>query len=676
MIMNPEGNIISDEYVYTDTETTGLDSNKCEIVEVAAIKFNKNGMVLDTFHKYCRPLSGYIPAEASNIHGITMEKVAGEKSYMEIRAELAAFIGKRTLIGHNLKNFDIKFLKLEPVAMLDTLEMCRKIWPGKNNLGNACKRLGIKFNKEEAHSALYDVERGVELYLTLINMNNEPQQTSLLDKPISSTQVYSFSRINAFLSCPYKWKQIYLLKNKEPEQSYFVVGKTMHKIAQLSALWSYMKTFGNKFDVFVAKTKWAYPAELKRLIEVDVYKNGLYLPKKIEDVTINHVGMFLYRNSSYIQTFFGKTIIDLINEINLVVDEEEYEVVGMPDHETYANIVQTSMVLEKCIDPDCIKDVSWLSDFFYNQKDFSLGKGEVALVEKQLIFDKNWNPLQNWYDENGYMRGALDVIEYNGENHVTIVDYKTSRKMLDENGLRNDPQLKVYVLFIHKYLPDVTTITIRHHYIRYGKIVTAVIDNVKAVAADAEQWITTAINEIEREMLKPDKESFQPCRNEYCGNCFLMESNKCPLFSIKHITDIKDPASFVIRNVEDFKTAWKKIETNGAEIKNLTAKCKTFMKNCQGRITVDDKASVDFWAKEDMVFDALKTTKLLLSKKVDLGLVLQHLGLSKTEFEKILKRAKLDLTKEEIASITEKKISMKFDAFTSKEVEDAGFLNK
>jgi len=386
--------------------------------------------------------------------------------------------------------------------------------------------------------------------------------------------------------------------------------------------------------------------------------------------------MFLYRNSSYIQTFFGKTIIELINDVNKIVTDEEYEKVSMPDHQTYANIVQTSMVLEKCIDQDCVKDVSWLSSFFYEQRDFSLEKGEVALVEKQLIFDKNWNPLQNWYDENGFIRGALDVIEYNGENHVTIIDYKTSRKMLSEDGLRNDLQLKVYVLFIHKYLPDVTTITIKHHYVRYGKIVTAVIDDVKSVANDAERWIITAIDEIEREMLKPEKEAFQPRRNEYCGNCFLMESNKCPLFSIKHITDIKDPANFVIKNVEDFKTAWKKIETNNAEVKNLTAKCKAFMKSCQGRITIDDKASVDFWAKEDMVFDALKTTKLLLNKKVDLSLILQHLGLSKTEFEKMIKRSKLSLTKDEIKSITEKKISMKFDAFTPKEVEDAGFLNK
>lgn len=669
-------NINSEELVYTDTETTGLDPTTCEIVEVAAIKFTRHGEILEKFHRYCKPLSGNIPAEASNIHGITMEKVANEKSYMDIMSELAAFIGKRPLIGHNLKNFDIRFLKIQPVEMIDTLEMCRKIWPGKNNLGNACKRVGIKFDKSEAHSALYDVQKGVELYLTLINMNKS-EQTEISEKPIMATQVYSYSRINLFLSCPFKWKQVYLLKNKEPDQAYFVVGRAVHKIAQLSALWSYMKTFGNKFEIYAQRTGWVVPKDVLKLIEVDVEKGGLYLPAKMENVNLNHIGMFLYRNSSYIQTFFGRTIIELINIINEKVAEGEYEIVGMPDLETYSKIVQTSIALEKCKEPDCIKDVMWLSDFFYKQNDFSLQKCEVALVEKQLVFDKDWNPLKLWHDERGYMRGALDVIEYNGDNHVTIIDYKTSRKMLTESELKNDLQLKVYVLFVHKYLPDVNTITIKHHYIRFGKVVSCVIENVEAAAKDAQVWINTSIAEIEREMLKPEKEAFQPCRNEFCSNCFLMENNTCPLFSIKNINDIKDPANFVIKSIEDFKSAWKKIEVNGAENKNLTAKCKAYMKNCQGRITIDGNAIVDFWAKEDVVYDPLKTTRLILEKNKDaLSVILQHCTLSKTELDKLLKRMKIDLKPDEIASISNKKVSMKFDAFTQKEIDEAGFINK
>jgi predicted Zn-dependent protease with MMP-like domain len=199
---------------------------------------------------------------------------------------------------------------------------------------------------------------------------------------------------------------------------------------------------------------------------------------------------------------------------------------------------------------------------------------------------------------------------------------------------------------------------------------------VDAASLEAETWVRTSINEIEREMLKPDKDSFKPCRNEYCGNCYLMESNNCPLFSVKNINDIKDPEHFVIKTVDDLRQAWKKIEVNEAENKNLTAKCKAFVKGCQGRISIDKSAMLDFWAKESDEYDAVMTTKLLLSKKVELSTILNHFGISPTNMAKLLKRSKISLTPEEVKSISSKNVKMSFSAYTDKEVEEAGFLNK
>ena len=660
--------LIPGEYVCIDTETTGLNPDSDEILEVAAIRFNRSGEVLGTFYEMCSPMSRNIPVEASNIHGITMDKVASCPPYSECRPALAAFIGKRVLIGHNLKSFDIKFLKITPVVMEDTLEMCRSIWPGKNRLSNACKRVGLKFDEKEGHGALYDTQKCMELYLTLKSLETK----NTIDS-VAPTQVYSFSRINQFLSCPYKWKQTYLLKNKEPNQPYFVVGRAIHKIAQLSAVWCYMKTFANKFCVYAQIEKWVVPVDLIKLMEPELGK-AFYLPTKKEDITLSHIGMFLYRNNSYINTFFGKTIIDMIQSMN--VNEGEYEIVGMPPEDVYSRIIQLSLVMERCTDPDMVKDVSYLADYFYKQRDFTMQSGEVALVEKQLIFDKDWNILKDWFDNTGYMRGAIDVLEYNGEDHVTIIDYKSGRKMLNEAQLRNDLQLKVYVLFVHKFLPTVTTITIKHHYIRFGKVVKFHIENVEAMANEAEQWIRSSIDEIEREMLKPDNEAFKPERNEYCSSCYLMESNQCPLFNVKNINDIKDPANFVIKNVDDLRQAWKKIEVNKAEVKNLTNKCKEFVRSCQGRISIDSNAVIDFWVKEKVEYDALQTAKLLLKKEADIAVILNYMGISNEELNKLLKKLKIELTEDEIKSISFKKTATTFDAFTKKEVEDAGYLNQ
>jgi DNA polymerase III epsilon subunit-like protein len=659
----------SGEYVFIDVETTGLNPEVDEILEVAAVKFNKVGEILGTFYELCSPISGQIPKEASDINGITMEKVAGKSHYSDIRPALADFIGKRTLVGHNLKGFDIKFLKMQPVSMEDTLEMCRTIWPGKNNLTNACKRVGIKFDPTKAHGATYDVEKGMELFLTLKSLNSK---TDMFNTEVRPTQVYSYSRIQLFHTCPYKWKQIYILKNKEPEYAHFIIGRVIHKIAQLSAIWCYMRTFGNRFSVYLKKKDVkSFPPDLSKLISIAIKDGAFYLPKKIEEVNSVHIGMYFYRNHNHIQTFFNKNVIEFMNEISSVVPEGEFEIMDRPDPDMYSKIVQTAMVAEHCTDPDHLNDISYLAEFFYKQKDYSMASGQVALVEKQFIFDKDWNVLPDWYSDKGYMRGVIDIIEYNGDDCVTITDYKSGRKILTEAQFKNDNQMKVYALFIHKFLPGIKTIIIKHHYIRFGKIISCAIGNVEQTAKEAEQWINESILEIEREMLKRD--GFQVRRNEFCGNCYLAESNTCPLFNVRNINDITDPSNFVIKSVDDLKRAWKKIETNKMEIKNLTSKCKVFMKSCQGKVSIDGNATLDFWVKEDIEYDALKTAKLLLDKKIDLSMILRNMSISKTDFETLLKGNKLELKPEEITSISRKKLKTEFEAMTN--VEATGYLN-
>jgi hypothetical protein len=351
----------------------------------------------------------------------------------------------------------------------------------------------------------------------------------------------------------------------------------------------------------------------------------------------------------------------------------EYDVVDRPDEATYLEIIQRSMAAEHCTDPECIVDVNYLASFFYKQKDFSMRAGEVALVEKQFVFDKAWKPLKDWFSDDAYIRGTIDILEYNKQDHVTLTDYKSGRKMLNEDQLRADNQMKTYVLFIHKFLPSVTTITVRHHYIRFGKIIQYDIGNIDQLAKEAEAWITESISEIEREILK--KDGFPTRRNQHCSSCFLAESNRCPLFNVKNINDIDDPASFVIKTVDDLRKAWKKIEVNDMENKNLTTKCKQFISECHSKISIDKEAILDFWTEEATVYDPLATTKLFVKKNIPLDVILPYMSMSETAVEKILKKTKIEVSADELKLITEKKVKTKFTALTKDEVEGAGYLN-
>ena len=676
--------MIKDEFAVVDVETTGLNPYKNEILEVCAIIFDYSGNVIKKFYQLCSPVSGSIPIEASNINGITMEKVANCPAYLEIRQNLGDFIGKRLLVGHNLIDFDIKFLKIRPIEVQDTLLMSRKRWPKqKNNLEEACKRAKIPFNKEEAHSAEYDVLKCGLLYLALLNMDNENlvQPESFLKdiEKAQPTQTYSFSRIKLFNTCPYKWKQIYLLKQKEPDSPHLVVGRVVHNICEMSALWCYAETFANKFEVYArANDMDTMIGDLVELIKTDITKNRpFYLPNNTDDINNKVVGMFLFRNPGYIKKFYGKTITDLINIMNQAIPETEYENISMPNMAVYNKLIQVALVSERCKDPELIKDVQYLASWFYNQRNFSMYTGEMALVEKRLIFDKNWKLLNDWFSDEGYMRGIIDVLEYNID-YVTLLDYKTGRKMLTEQELKNDPQMKVYVLLVWEYLPQdkINKIVVKHHYVRFGKTIEYVVEDPKSIAEEAKQWIEMSIHEIEKEMLKPDKDSFKPRRNEYCHSCFLANDNKCPLFDVKKINDISDPKSFEVRTMDDLRQAWKKVEVNKMENLNLTKKCKDFVKSCTERAKIDELATLDFWVKENENYKTAETIKKILNKDIKLSQILPFFNITAANMEKLQKRLKIEFTEEEIKEITEIRTKTEFDAFTDKEAESKQFINK
>lgn len=97
--------------ILLDTETTGLDHAKDEIIELGMVKFDytPDGRIVcvrDTFSAFNEP-SAPIPAEVTSITGITDEMVAGHKID---KAAVNAFVDDSVVvvIAHN-STFDRKF---------------------------------------------------------------------------------------------------------------------------------------------------------------------------------------------------------------------------------------------------------------------------------------------------------------------------------------------------------------------------------------------------------------------------------------------------------------------------------------------------------------------------------------------------------------------------------------
>jgi len=690
-------------HVCIDVETTGLDPEKDEILEITAKEFNLSGATGQCLTFLCKPKSGFISKEASDVNGITMEMVKECPNYLEdgVREKIAEFIGDRTVIGHNIIDFDIKFIKIKPKIIEDTLVMSRSRFPGRSNkLKTACGRVGIEFDYLKAHRSEYDVDKTIELYLKLKNfetkknqlklempifsnninqeietINNQAQTGVILsdsDQKMIATQTYSYSRINLFKQCPFKWFMQYIKGIKQPDEDYLIVGTVVHAIAEKSGKWCFRELFANKFAEFVKISKCQFSED--NINNVKAYYNK-------DNITFHDVGRYLFENQEKINKYFpeAKGFYKFIVTMDNVLKEANvtYDIPAMPSLEEYENIIQNLINQYKVTDPEIIIDIRRLAEKFYRTSNFSILPGDIVLTEKRFAFDKNWNILSDFYAHNAFFRGIIDMIFYY-KRTIIIKDYKTSRKIMSEKELAEDMQLAIYVLMIYKFIPrnSYDTIIAEVEYIRFGKKIRLELKNdaIDGYADKALRWILDSIQEIEKEMLKTDG-AFAPIRNEYCHSCHIGGDGKCPLFNKAFINDIGDPFNFIIDSIDDCVNAWKRIEANKSENQRLTKLCKAFVKNCETSIKIDGNAILDFYTKNTLSFNPIKTVQLFLRKGAPIEEILSFMSFPTSQVEKFIEFKNLKLTEEEISSISEQTTKTEFDAFTPEEAKSKNFLN-
>ncbi|MGL5722340.1 MAG: single-stranded-DNA-specific exonuclease RecJ [Brevinema sp.] len=172
------------EIVFFDIETTGLDPENDEITEIAAV-ITKNGVELAHFQTLVK-IKGVLTAEITKITNIT-QKMLDETGIPRDEAlqNFLDFIGDRTLAGHNIVNFDLKFLKAQLRKGLkkdinnhavDTLSLSSASLKDikEYNLNKVAMHLGIFSEPGALHRALVDVRLNAEVYRRIILRRCEP----------------------------------------------------------------------------------------------------------------------------------------------------------------------------------------------------------------------------------------------------------------------------------------------------------------------------------------------------------------------------------------------------------------------------------------------------------------------------------------------------------------------
>lgn len=155
--------------VALDLETTGLDPNRDEIIEIGAVRM-KDGRIEDEWSTLVNP-GRSIPKEITQLTNITNNMVAGAPPIAGVIEELIAFIGNETIVGHNV-GFDLAFLRNQGAAednlAADTYELAAVLLPtsSRYNLGALCIEHGILL--KEAHRALDDARATGKLFFALM----------------------------------------------------------------------------------------------------------------------------------------------------------------------------------------------------------------------------------------------------------------------------------------------------------------------------------------------------------------------------------------------------------------------------------------------------------------------------------------------------------------------------
>lgn len=162
------------EFVALDTETTGLNPNVDELIEIAAVKYLNDGqkVVFNSFVKPRREVPHYI----EYLTHITPADLKSAPPFSKVLIDLKAFIGDAVIVGQNT-SFDLDFINAKLIELnelpilnqwWDTGELGRIYLPFISNhrLGTLCAEFGISL--EQAHRAIHDAEATGQLFLKLL----------------------------------------------------------------------------------------------------------------------------------------------------------------------------------------------------------------------------------------------------------------------------------------------------------------------------------------------------------------------------------------------------------------------------------------------------------------------------------------------------------------------------
>ncbi len=194
--------------VIYDVETTGLDLDKDEIVQLSAIKIGQNGNIVDTLDIFIEPTVP-IGEDAEKTHGFSLEYIReqGGITAKEGLERFSAFAKDSVLVGHNNLSYDKPLVErqlkdnglppLEITAEYDTLVLAKIFYPQLENykLATLCRQFSVV--NACAHNALGDITATGECLTAMLRENILP--TAMERRTILEKYAPKFEKFHRFM---------------------------------------------------------------------------------------------------------------------------------------------------------------------------------------------------------------------------------------------------------------------------------------------------------------------------------------------------------------------------------------------------------------------------------------------------------------------------------------------
>ena len=192
--------------VIFDVESTGVNVTEDEIVQIAAIKIDSNGEIVDKFVRFLKPNKSV--GKSYLVHGFSDEYLEenGEDS-KDVIDDFIEFYGDSIIVGHNVQ-YDINILQSEMnrlnmkapkfKAVYDTLDIYRRFYPKLINYKLSTLSAIFKLPHKPTHNALDDVIATGDL---LIKVYNDKIKNTVMDRIAVFSDYYSkFNKVNELLN--------------------------------------------------------------------------------------------------------------------------------------------------------------------------------------------------------------------------------------------------------------------------------------------------------------------------------------------------------------------------------------------------------------------------------------------------------------------------------------------